>query len=367
MKKNNLIYITETSIPSLSANLINSLKFCDAFAKTFNVNFFLPKCDLSDEEINRDYSLENNIYFNQITKIKISNSFLRFYYCVKVVLKIFFYSKNIDIIISRSIICSLFLAITNIKNVVEIHHNLSGFTSLLFNFILKTNFKKNLVFIIINKKLIKDLNIENLQYIVLDDGSDVKKFKVKHKNKFRNACVYTGSFFNGKGIDLILKLSKLMPHIDFHLYGDLSTIKNDKFKKILNNNIKFMGFVKYSRIRYILSRYHIALMPYENRIYARSSTLEISKYISPLKMFDYFSSRNIILASKIKAFEHIMKNNINSFILSNKNLNDWKLLINKILKNTHQFEYIKYNGFLVAKKYSWKNRSKKLLHFLNKN
>ena len=128
-----------------------------------------------------------------------------------------------------------------------------------------------------------------------------------------------------------------------------------------------MGYVEYKRIKNILSNYHIALMPYEKKIFARSSNLEISRYVSPLKMFDYFSSKNIILASNIQALDHILKNNINSFILSNKNLNDWRSLINKILKNTKQYEYIRCNGYSVAKQYSWENRSKKLLNFLGKN
>ena len=42
-------------------------------------------------------------------------------------------------------------------------------------------------------------------------------------------------------------------------------------------------------------------MPYGNKIAGRSNNLEISKYISPLKMFDYLSSGNIIIASKIKS------------------------------------------------------------------
>ena len=106
-------------------------------------------------------------------------------------------------------------------------------------------------------------------------------------------------------------------------------------------------------------------MPYEKKIRARSSNLEIARYISPLKMFDYFSAGNIIFASKIQAFDHILKNNINSFLLNNVNMNDWKISINKVFNNLSEYNYIKYNALQSAKKYSWNNRAKKLLKFVN--
>ncbi len=370
MKLNNLkdiIYITETSLPSLSANIINSLKFCDAFAKNYKVNFFLPKLDISKEKIKKDFGLENEIHFSEILKKNVSNSLMRFYFCIVTVFKIIFRSKKPDIIIGRSIICSLILALFNKKNVIEIHNNLNGLTKILFKLIVKTYFKKNLIFIVINQNLIEDLEIKNLTYIVLDDAADIKKVKTRSTYKYENTCVYTGSFFKGKGCELIIKLSKIMPNIQFHLYGDTSMLKEFELKKILRKNIKLKGYVEYFKIKDVLNKYHVALMPYEKKISARSSNLEIARYISPLKMFDYFSAGNIILSSKVRALDHILKHNVNSFIINNNNLNNWKFLINKIFRNTSKFEYIKYNAFSTSKKYSWKKRSKKLLNFLSTN
>ena len=367
MKKKSLIYITETSIPSMSANIINSLKFCDALANDFKVNFFLPKCDVSEKKIKHDFSLKNEIFFTEIIKKNISNSFLRFYFSICVILKTLFRFRKSEIIIGRSIVCSIMLALFNKKNILEIHNDLNGLTKILFKFITNSFFKKNFIFIVLNKKLVEDLNIQHLKYIILDDAADIKKNNKKSVIKYHNACVYTGSFFKGKGLEIILKLSKIMPNIEFHLYGDTSTFKDFKTKKTLAKNIKLKGHVKYFKIKDILSKYHIALMPYEKKIFARSSNLEIAKYISPLKMFDYFSAGNIILASKIRAFDHILKHNVNSFTLSNKDINSWRHLIYKILGNTSKFKYIKNNAIQIAKKYSWENRSKKLLNFLSIN
>ena len=84
-------------------------------------------------------------------------------------------------------------------------------------------------------------------------------------------------------------------------------------------------------------------------------------------MFDYLSAGNIIFASNLKVFSHILKHNINSFILNNTNIHEWRNSINKVFNNLNSFEYIKFNSIRLSKKYSWENRSIKLLKYLNLN
>jgi len=364
IKKKKLIYITETSLPTNSANMINSLKFCDALSNYYKINFISPNIKITNFEIKKFFDLEKEIIFSDILSKNISSSFARFKFCIKTVFKILFNLNSIHLILSRSILTSIILAFLNIKNVLEIHHSLNGISKILFNILIKLPFGKNLTLIIISRKLIYDLKISQLKHIVLDDGADTKKIKFSSSFKYRNTCVYTGSLYKGKGLEIIMQLSKIMPNIDFHIYGEKKTSKKLNTNFVTNNNIKFKGYVEYSKIKKILKKYHIALMPYDKKISARSSNLEIGRYISPLKMFDYFSAGNIIFASKIQAFDHILKNNINSFLLNNRNINDWKILIEKVFNNLSEYDHIKFNALQSAKKFSWDNRAKKLLKFI---
>ena len=47
-----------------------------------------------------------------------------------------------DIVISRSILSSILLAFLNIKNVLEIHHDLTGLSKFLFRLLMLSGFKK---------------------------------------------------------------------------------------------------------------------------------------------------------------------------------------------------------------------------------
>ena len=80
----------------------------------------------------------------------------------------------------------------------------------------------------------------------MDDATDIKDFKLKKNSKqLKNSCVYTGSFYKGKGTEFIIKLSEILPKINFYLYGDLSTLDNKlKYKK----KIMFFWYYKFIRV-----------------------------------------------------------------------------------------------------------------------
>ena len=81
-------------------------------------------------------------------------------------------------------------------------------------------------------------------------------------------------------------------------------------------------------------------------------------------MFDYLAAGKIIIATKLKAYKHILKNNENSFLVSSKDLNSWKELIKSILKDPKKFKRIKLNAQNTAKKFSWNNRAQKFYDFI---
>ena len=68
-----------------------------------------------------------------------------------------------------------------------------------------------------------------------------------------------------------------------------------------NSNIRFFDYIDYNKIPKILSNYELALMPFQTKIRARSKNLEISKYISPLKMFDYLAAGKSNYCNKTKS------------------------------------------------------------------
>lgn len=366
MEKKNLNYICEVNFPNTSAYSIHVAKICDAFAtENLTVNLFVPNSTINNKKIKEIYNLKNYINVKSIFKKKIK---LNFFSILIFVIKIIIFQKKElnkeDLYLTRSILFGIFGSIFFKNIILELHHEPIGFTGIIFFFLKKIKVIKKLKFIFIHKNLIDKIKPKLNSFICLDDGVDINDFKINQsKKKYKATCAYIGSFHKGKGFDLIHQLSIECPKIQFHLYGDSSFLKN----KISRENIKFFNYIEYKLVPKVLSRYEVVLMPYEKIVGARSKNLNITNNMSPIKMFDYLASKKIILASNLKVYSHILKNKFNSIIINSENILEWKKNINNIFKNIKKYEYLKYNAYNTAKKFTWNNRAKKILIFFKKN
>ena len=89
------------------------------------------------------------------------------------------------------------MALFNFKIILEIHHETSGITKIIFEFLRKFNLLKNLKYIFLHKKLEKIYGSPKDKSIILNDAVELDDFKIKPKKPLKT-CVYTGSFVQGK-------------------------------------------------------------------------------------------------------------------------------------------------------------------------
>ncbi len=266
---------------------------------------------------------------------------------------------------SRSVMAAILLNIFKKKVILELHHELTGFTKYFFLFYKNFLSFKNLKIIYITKNLKKHYKLEKNKDIILDDGVDLDNFILKKKNKiYKKTCVYCGSFAKGKGIENIINISKFNKNIFFHLYGDFanSNYSKNSFKDF--KNLKYMGYIKYKNIPKVLSKYNILLMPYSSKVFVRSRSIETGNYMSPLKLFDYMASKRIIIASKMKVYNHIL-NKKNSILINSQLPNVWSKKIENSFENLNYYKRLGYNAYKTVKKYTWKNRVNKIIDFIN--
>ena len=365
IKNKKISYIAEINLKSKSAYKQQVLKMCDAFSqKGFAVTLYVINSNnLSFNELKKKYLLKSKFkikkIFNKFDKL---NFLLRIIFSIKLLLIL---KNKSELIFSRSILLSIILSINNIKSVLEVHQPLSGLTNILFIFY-KKKILLNTKFILINKNINKYLNLKKKFYIVADDGVDLKDFNIKNKIKYKNSCVYTGSLFKGKGIEIILKLAEKIRKINFYIYGETRTASKDILKKCKDlKNIKVFGHVNYNRIPEILKSHKIIIMPYSKVVYGNYKNMNIADFMSPLKLFDYLAAGRIILASQSNSYSHILKNKKNSLICNPLNINDWINAINLVISKKINLMKLQQNSKKTANLYSWDERINKIMKFIN--
>ncbi len=356
-------YISELNLPSNSGYSQHVLKICDAFAEKKKTKLFVYSKKINFEELKKNYLLKKKFKIHAFKKKNLNLSFLRRINYARFII------KNLDnncIIISRSPITSFFLSLFNRKNILELHHPLKGLSKFIFKIFRILRLDKSITYLLLHQNLKKELKIKKA--LVLDDAVDYRDF-IKIKSSNNREFTYTGSLFSGKGLEIIVHLAKKFPKKKFHVFGDTSKINQNKFdinniKKI--RNLLFHGHLIYQKIPKILKSSKFLLMPYSNKVNVNSNNLDVSKFMSPLKMFDYLSAGKIIIASDLKVYSHILKNNFNCVLAKSNNFKDWEKKIISVIKNKKKNRKLKRNAILTAKRFTWIKRTTKIIDYYEK-
>jgi glycosyltransferase involved in cell wall biosynthesis len=95
---------------------------------------------------------------------------------------------------------------------------------------------------------------------------------------------------------------------------------------------------------------------------------DITKFTSPLKLFDYLSAGKIIICSILNILKEIIKENINAIFVKNyTNPYSWKNEIQKLKNQPSKQLIISKNNYKLSKNYSLNQRAKKILEGINLN
>jgi glycosyltransferase involved in cell wall biosynthesis len=369
MKKIN--YVHFSSIPSSLPSSLQVIKTCESFSKNnHDVTLIKPGTGNKTVSIIKYYGLKNKVNIKEFSSIDSFPQGLNFYlycfYCLIFILKI----KN-SITISRSYFICFLLLLFKQKVVLEIHHDTNG-ESRVTKFILNhLNFlnKKNLLNIVAITESVKNLFVDKYKVkpnkiTVLPSGSSIRincKPNIIYKNRLKIG--YFGSLSTSKGINTIIKLSKIDKGNDYYIYGGVKNEIENLRKKNINNNLYLKESVPYTKLPKIMMRMDILTIPYTNHIKSAGEVDNISKYTSPLKLFDYLAVGKMIIASDLKVLREVISKNNAVFIKNFENIFEWKKNIIKAKNENKKIFIMGNNNLRLSKKYDHINRVRKYIRF----
>ena len=365
-----IAYLFNSSTPSSNPSSIQVVNTCSALeALSHRVKLIIPNTG-QKVRLNKFYGINKS---PKLIKLKYFNKFpLGIYYYLFSFFSIAYaiFDKT-ELYITRNIFNLILLNILKKKVIIEIHHDLHN-EGRLVKFLCKyTNVfnKKNIVKIIaitnaVKKYLIKNFNIDPNKIDVIPSASSLKfKFTNLKRKKFYNIG-YFGSLDASKGANFIIKLSKKDKLNKYSIYGgsqyDVSRLK----KKGIPNNLKINPSVQYGRLKPLISKMDILLMPSSTqKIRSIGNIGNIVKFTSPLKLFDYLASGKLIITSNVSVLKEILSDEKNCLVVSNFDTNNWIKKINKVKFEISKINKIKRNAFELSKKYTYLKRAKKILSF----
>lgn len=369
-----IVYLSNSIIPSRTANSIHVMKMCQAFAKLDNdVTLLAPDVDEVESKSYDSYSyydVERTFVVKKLFWPSIKGR--AYLYGLSIARQV----KKIkpDLVYGRFLIgCYLSSKFLNVPVVFEAHQQTND-AGIVQNFLFKklikkSNFKK---LVVISEALkhhySENYCIESSKILVAHDGADIpcKEIVTVHlKGDEKRVNVgYVGQLYSGKGMEVISKIAPKCPWANFHIVGGLE--KDIKYwKKQLNSieNVFFYGFIPHSETVGYLKAFDILLAPYQKNVSGYGSgKSNLSQWMSPLKIFEYMSLGKPIVASDLDVLREVLKNKENSILCDPEDIEEWVEALNFLSKDNKLRELIGQRAkedFSIN--YTWNNRAKNIV------
>jgi glycosyltransferase involved in cell wall biosynthesis len=361
-----ICYLANTGMPSRNASAIQIVKMCEAFSK-LNSDVTLITTNASRGNIFNYYDIKTKFKLKKIKCFKKFPLGIKFY-----LFSIFSIIESLkskpDIYITRNFFTCFLLILLKKKTIIELHHDLKS-ESRIVRFIINNfdflNSKYLLKLIAITKYVknhyISKYPIKSKKIIILPSGSSIKENYQYKINKKKFNIGYFGSLYKSRGLDLIIKLALIDPKNNYYVYGNKRNIKISISKKS-ENNLYLNDYIPYKNISKILLNMDLLLMPYTSSITVAGDVGDITKFTSPLKLFDYLCVGRPIICSNFNVLKEIIANNKNAIFVKNyKNAFAWRKEITKLINNREKMKIISKNNYKLSKKYSHIARASKIL------
>jgi glycosyltransferase involved in cell wall biosynthesis len=366
-----LVYSSTAIVPSTQANSIQIMKMCNALCR-FNFDVTLLAGTLPGKkgiDVFDYYGIENK--FSIIRKITGSHRGSTFLLSLRhyTILKKLAASQEDILFYGRDVLALYILAQAGRKVIYETHDTVKkGPRSWAEKKLIKSNYLSKIVFI--SEELRKVYNekygelLANKNTVVAPDAADVPpdfsdSFSLNGNLDF-NAC-YIGGFHKGRGIELILEVASGMSEVGFHLFGGTDN-QIRQIKENIPPNVYLYKHIPPAQTYKIRNAADVLLMPYQNKVMVAQNASETSRWMSPIKLFEYMSSKKPIISSNNKVLQEVLQQKRNCLLCEPDNVKQWTQAIKSIKEDKVLYTNIAQTAYKdFIDNYTWDKRIKRIL------
>lgn len=375
-----ILYVAQAAIPSETANSVHVMKMCSAFASCGAlVNLAVPaRADVrrvgEGGDPYRYYDLANVfpiVRFAGFPLLKTSYAF-----AVRVYLTLRAGQFRPDIVYSRDLLGGFAALLAGYPLVLEIHHPMreSGWLQgWLFDRIVRHPYFVKLVVI---TQALKNWHVEQAgvpaeKILVAPDGADARgnpaeaKCPIDITGGDRLRVAYVGSLYEGKGIELVAPLARLLPEMDFHVLGGSGELLHRWRERSRHDaNLFFHGYCPPSGVAPFLAKMDVLLVPNQRTVRSVGGS-EIGRWTSPLKLFESMAAGKPLIASDLAVLREVLVHEQNCLLCPPDDVAAWKQALLRLRDDRELAARIAATARLeLLEKYSWEKRATMLLNAL---
>jgi glycosyltransferase involved in cell wall biosynthesis len=361
-----IVFIAASTIPSDTANSIQVMKVCQAFAQLgHQVHLLVPGVrpeNADADALMRHYGLERSFEIEWLGGVN---------------RRIFPWQAawrarrlGAELIYCWPIQSAVIGRLIGLPCMLELHDLPGGkFGPLWLKLLLRLRGKKRLL--PITAALSRALALPPAQTLVAPDGVDLERYSaLPSAQEARQRCglpqkptvLCTGHLYAGRGAGLFLSLAGSFPAASFVWVGgrpaDVETWQARAGAAHLDN-LSFTGFQPNELMPLYQSAADVLLMPYERKV-ATSSGGDTAQVCSPMKMFEYMAAGRAILTSDLPVLHEVLDENMAVFCPPESG-GEWESALGSLLDDPARRQSLGEHARQAAQRYSWIERARNVL------
>ena len=340
-------------LPSKKARAVSVVNTACALSKYYDttlfyeksnidfLNFYALSCPLKTEEVNKRFIIRSNKIFNFNLLNKLKNKRFNVIYVRHLKTAYYLLKKGLDIIFE----CHEIFSYSN-KSLKEMEKYVYENSSKLV-FINET----------LQKEFNKHFNIASIPQKVVHNGCGFELPYIKKDFSKIDEIYYIGSFQKWKGVDFLIKAMRFFPELKLKIIGDGNREELEKIIRQYNlKNIEFLGFKKQNEVKEILKTSKLCVIP--------NIPTHFNKFSSPIKLYEYMMSSNIVLSADMDTVKEILTDEENGFLFKSGDEKDFVEKLKMILSlDSQRLSEISKNAYKTGSQFTWDNRAKQLIEF----
>ncbi|WP_078118078.1 glycosyltransferase family 4 protein [Thiosocius teredinicola] len=370
-----IVYVSNATIPSRTANSIHVVKMCEALARRGRaVELIYPNAGTEKDclhNVFEFYGASENFRLTHIARPKLRGA--RQYFAFRAAIRAWL---RHSVIYSRNLHVCYYAVRLGLPVVYESHAPIvsEDLVSLkMFRAAISSrNFRKLVVITHALKELYqREFLLQSDKIAVLPDAASPVPQRLPPMEAIRDEALmnvgYIGQLYRGKGMELISKLAPLCPWAKFHIVGGLE-VDIEKWKGECSElaNMTFHGFVPHADVQRFMLAMDVVLLP--NQAYVAAfggGHRNISEWTSPLKAFEYMAAGKAIVASDLPVLREVFVPEKNALLCSPEDPHDWSDALQRLAADRVLKERLEATALAdFEARYSWDARAGAVEGFL---
>jgi glycosyltransferase involved in cell wall biosynthesis len=205
--------------------------------------------------------------------------------------------------------------------------------------------------------------------VVAPDGVDLEQFQDLPDPQTARSCLglelgtslvagYAGSFYPGKGVELIYELACRCPQVMFLLMGSEPEKSVASFRHQVERdglrNVILTGFIAQADLPLYLAACDVLMLPNQHVAVKSYFGDNFARWTSPMKLFEYMAAGRMIIGSDLPVLREVL-NDDNALLCTAGDVERWQLALEAAQDKTRR-QTLAYRAKQEVVQHAWSHR-----------